>query len=846
MQAAVMRTTALLCCASMLAAVSAQASAQAAAKSQLVLLPSTQRTYFQIGADVGPMNPHSYRPNEFVTNDFVFEGLVAWDSTSKGVDGVAGTSDDFVVGALAESWTIADVGGKMEIAFKLKSGVTFHDGEKWDGAAAVINFNHILGGPERKRAGFHDWYGLGLAIESWSAPDSSTFKVTFKHYYDAALQELTYIRPFRFASPKSLPPLDNKELSCNEWFPPGAATRKCDPGFTVSCPRKHGDFVCRGVKAPIGTGPYKVAKKVLKTEGGASRDLPATEFNTSCWNGGGTPCKYKDKAGSTCSPAPGSSTCEYVAEVHFEKFTGHRSNPSYDTIIVRAYKSQEDIKAALIDGSLDLAYGHNSLTPSAFVRLATMEDSPVTAHQSKTNLNTRLIVLNSMGALDTVAKRKFIMRLIDRAPLQQGELAEEAPAETLFDSSLPYCSISGLDPIAKLAASDTTVTKTAFTAPLRFLYLKDQFHQSVIAAKVIADLATAGIAVEPMPRDKDEYNNLMNTWLGADEEADTADDITCCCSAAACPNGTISFDLAYSETWGPSYDPASKLFDMTYEWGSGEADAVSTRNLQTMTRRAFIDKVRGLSKNKDAAARTEEYKSLLTTLHNEAVFLPITRKRNIAVVNKRVSGFKFGHTEFDIPIASLYPTPPIGTFTHEVKFEIKLPLSKEAFNLPKQTAFKHVVAETAGVAFAAVTITSIDDARRASAVKLDVSVKASSSTAANDIASKVTAEKLNAKLKAAGLPEAEMLKFPSASQIGGSGLSGGGIAGIVVGSVVGFLLLVALVFVIVKEKQGQPVFMPIPPEEQTLVSKPGGQAGFVQSVQTNPTAYPQPTGMAYP
>jgi hypothetical protein len=40
-------------------------------------------------------------------------------------------------------------------------------------------------------------------------------------------------------------------------------------------------------------------------------------------------------------------------------------------------------------------------------------------------------------------------------------------------------------------------------------------------------------------------------------------------------------------------------------------------------------------------------------------------------------------------------------------------------------------------------------------------VKASSSTAANDIAYKVTAEKLNAKLKAAGLPEAEMLKFPS-------------------------------------------------------------------------------------
>ena len=48
---------------------------------------------------------------------------------------------------------------------------------------------------------------------------------------------------------------------------------------------------------------------------------------------------------------------------------------------------------------------------------------------------------------------------------------------------------------------------------------------------------------------------------------------------------------------------------------------------------------------------------MLTKLHNEAVFLPLTRKKNIAVVNDRVSGFRFGAMEFDIPIHELYPTP---------------------------------------------------------------------------------------------------------------------------------------------------------------------------------------------
>ena len=118
MLAAMMRTTALFC---MLAAVRA---------STLSLVPSTQTGFFKRGSDVGPMNPHSYRPNEFVTNDFIFEGLVAWDPTSNGADGVAGTSDDGVVGKLAESWTVADVAGKMEITFALKPNVAFHDGEK--------------------------------------------------------------------------------------------------------------------------------------------------------------------------------------------------------------------------------------------------------------------------------------------------------------------------------------------------------------------------------------------------------------------------------------------------------------------------------------------------------------------------------------------------------------------------------------------------------------------------------------------------------------------------------------------------------------------------------------------
>ena len=44
---------------------------------------------------------------------------------------------------------------------------------------------------------------------------------------------------------------------------------------------------------------------------------------------------------------------------------------------------------------------------------------------------------------------------------------------------------------------------------------------------------------------------------------------------------------------------------------------------------------------------------MLTTLHDEAIFLPLTGKRQTAVANKRVSGFEFGFLEYDFPLANL-------------------------------------------------------------------------------------------------------------------------------------------------------------------------------------------------
>ena len=94
---------------------------------------------------------------------------------------------------------------------------------------------------------------------------------------------------------------------------------------------------------------------------------------------------------------------------------------------------------------------------------------------------------------------------------------------------------------------------------------------------------------------------------------------------------------------------------MTHMWCSGESDAPAVINMESMPFSTFRTNVRALSTTADYAARDALYSSVLTALHDEAIFLPITAKRQTAVTNKRVAGFQFGYMEFDLPLANLHP-----------------------------------------------------------------------------------------------------------------------------------------------------------------------------------------------
>ena len=131
------------------------------------------------------MDPHTYNPNEFFSNNWVYEGLVEYGPEGQ------------ILPALAKSWSIKDAAdGGQVYTFQLREDVKFHDGAPWNCAAAKMNFDHVLAGVLKEPV-WHGWYGVPKYIKSWEcSEDDMELILTTKTKFYPFLQELTLFGHF--------------------------------------------------------------------------------------------------------------------------------------------------------------------------------------------------------------------------------------------------------------------------------------------------------------------------------------------------------------------------------------------------------------------------------------------------------------------------------------------------------------------------------------------------------------------------------------------------------------------------------------------------------------------------
>jgi ABC-type transport system substrate-binding protein len=137
----------------------------------------------------------------------IYEGLVSM------------TEDGKIVPELASEWTVSRDG--LTWTFRLRKGVSFHDGTPFDAAAMKASLDRIL---DPKEALPNRRYLE--AIDRVEAPDPQTVRIVLKEPFGAFLQHLAY-----------------------------------DQGFAVSpaALAKHGKDIA---KNPVGTGPYRFDSQV--------------------------------------------------------------------------------------------------------------------------------------------------------------------------------------------------------------------------------------------------------------------------------------------------------------------------------------------------------------------------------------------------------------------------------------------------------------------------------------------------------------------------------------------------------------------------------------------------------
>lgn len=132
-------------------------------------------------ANVGPLNPHAYNPNEMFAQVIAYDGLVHFNGKD-------------IEPALAKSWEVSK--DHKTYTFKINTAIKFSDGTPLTAQIIEKNFNAIMHNKD-----LHNWLVTVKLLQSWKALDNETFQLTLSEPYPLLLTELSLPRPFRILSP---------------------------------------------------------------------------------------------------------------------------------------------------------------------------------------------------------------------------------------------------------------------------------------------------------------------------------------------------------------------------------------------------------------------------------------------------------------------------------------------------------------------------------------------------------------------------------------------------------------------------------------------------------------------
>ena len=312
------------------------------------------------------------------------------------------------------------------------------------------------------------------------------------------------------------------------------------------------------------------------------------------------------------------------------------AKPAYGAVLVKVISDPDSRAIALQTGELDLIQGaEGEISPGTFVRL---RDAGFKTAISAP-LATRTVAMNTGQApTNELVVRQAINQAVDKDTIIAKVLHGLEPrADALFSSNMPYANIGlkalpydpdharqALDAAGrKIPAGKTVREKDGQPLSTELVFLGTSALQKSLAEIIQGELAKVGIEVK----------------LRAEEEGSLVQ-----------RQREGRFGMIFADTWGAPYDPHSFVSSMRYP---GHADYMAQRGLPMKD--AIDHEIAEVLGQTDEGKRAEGYREILTTLHDQAVYLPVSYLTAISVSAKGVDNVQFGSTLFDVPFEAMRP-----------------------------------------------------------------------------------------------------------------------------------------------------------------------------------------------
>ena len=325
-------------------------------------------------------------------------------------------------------------------------------------------------------------------------------------------------------------------------------------------------------------------------------------------------------------------TDEYAVFEANENYWGEQ--PKIKKITVKVIPDNQTRILALEKGEIDMIFGKNMIDADA-INQYTGNDKFTVSLSDPTS--TRQIVLNTTrDVLADKEVRQALQHATNKQAISDGIFyGLEQPADTLFAKTVPYCDIdlepyaydvelaqSMLDEAGWVVGADKIREKDGQKLNIDLLYNSDSVTEKAIAEYLQSEYQKIGISLNIHGEEEQSYRDNMKAG---------------------------NFDMVFNICWGTPYDPQSSLAAMR---APVYGDYAAQLGLED---KADIDQaITDILVSTDETKRQELYTFVLTRLHEDAVYIPLTYECNKAIYRSDLQEFHFTQTQYEVPFADFY------------------------------------------------------------------------------------------------------------------------------------------------------------------------------------------------